>query len=349
MAHAILVTGGMGFIGSNLVPLLCRKYPQYYVLNIDCNTSVQAALNLRECEGRPNYEWIAGDIRDLTWLTELFYRYDIRGVINCAAAPVGSTMAAPSRDLVTTNIEGTFNLLTTAYEHWMNGPQQVKPGYECCRFHQVSTAAVFGKGADGQVTEQAPLAPPIPDAASKASADLLVNSYHQSYGLNTTVSFGSPTYGPKLAAHNPVARLIRQALQLQPLVLTAEAEQVTDWLYVGDHCQALDLIFHHGRPGSSYNISPEQPISASALTYCVCDLLDHSYPAALLHSYQDLIVSAAPHAQVATPTELPAGLYPLDSAKITHELGWQAHTSLLVGLTITLEWYLAHHREDLLS
>ena len=351
MAHAILVTGGMGFIGSNLVPLLCRKYPQYYVLNLDCNTSVQAALNLRECEGRPNYEWIAGDIRDLTLLTELFYRYDIRGVINCAAAPAldGSTMASPSRDLVTTNIEGTFNLITAAYEHWMNGPHQVKPGYERCRFHQVSTAAVFGKGAGGKVTEHAPLAPPSPDAASQASADLLVNSYHHSYGLNTTVSLGSPTYGPKLSAHNPVAHLIRQALRLQPLVLAESAEQVTDWLYVGDQCQALDLIFHHGRPGSSYNISPEHPISARALTCCVCDLLDRIYPAAQLHRYQDLIVSAAPRAQVATPAELPVRLCPLDGSKLTRELGWQAHTSLLSGLTITLEWYLSHHREDLLS
>ena len=334
MTQAILVTGGAGFIGSNFVPYICRKYPQYYVVNLDKLTYAGNLDNVRECIGLPNYEFIQGDICDADLLTELFYRYDLRGVIHFAAeSHVDNSITGP-KVFVSTNVEGTFNLLAAAYEHWMNGPHQVKPGYERCRFHQVSTAAVFGKGAGGKVTEHAPLAPPSPDAASQASADLLVNSYHHSYGLNTTVSLGSPTYGPKLSAHNPVAHLIRQALRLQPLVLAESAEQVTDWLYVGDQCQALDLIFHHGRPGSSYNISPEHPISARALTCCVCDLLDRIYPAAQLHRYQDLIVSAAPRAQVATPAELPVRLCPLDGSKLTRELGWQAHTSLLSGLKV---------------
>ena len=144
MSQAILITGGAGFIGSNFVPYFCRKYHQYYVVNLDKLTYAGNLNNLRDCIGLPNYEFVQGDICDADLLTELFYRYDFRGVIHFAAeSHVDNSITGP-KIFVTTNVEGTFNLLAAAYAHWMNGPHQVKPGYEQCRFHHISTDEVYG-------------------------------------------------------------------------------------------------------------------------------------------------------------------------------------------------------------
>ena len=255
MTQAILVTGGAGFIGSNFVPYFCRKYPQYYVVNLDKLTYAGNLDNVRECIGLPNYEFIQGDICDADLLTELLYRYDLRGVIHFAAeSHVDNSITGP-KVFVSTNIEGTFNLLAAAYEHWMNGPHQVKPGYERCRFHHISTDEVYGSlGPAGFFTETTPYAPNSPYSASKASSDLMVRAYFHTYGLNVTTSNCSNNYGPKQHREKLIPKTIYNAIHDIPIPIYGNGMNIRDWIYVEDHCRAVDDILRKGRNGEIYNI-----------------------------------------------------------------------------------------------
>lgn len=334
MAQAILVTGGAGFIGSNFVPYLCRKYPQYYVVNLDKLTYAGNLDNLRECKGLPNYEFVHGDICDAALLAELFYRYDFKGVIHFAAeSHVDNSITGP-KIFVQTNVEGTFNLLAAAYEHWMNGPHQVKLGYEHCRFHHISTDEVYGSlGADGLFTEQTPYAPNSPYSASKASSDFMVRAYFHTYGLNVTTSNCSNNYGPKQHREKLIPKTIENCLREQLIPIYGTGQNVRDWLYVGDHCSAIDLIFHQGRAGETYNVGGKNEQNNLTLVQHICNLLDQMQPRANGHSYQELITYVA---------DRPGHdlRYAIDPTKIEQELGWHAQTTLQEGLKTTVQWYL---------
>lgn len=336
MTQAILVTGGAGFIGSNFVPYFCRNYPQYYVVNLDKLTYAGNLDNVRECIGLSNYEFVQGDICDSTLLTELFYHYDIKGVIHFAAeSHVDNSIAGP-KIFVATNIEGTFNLLSAAYEHWMNGPHQVKPGYEQCRFHHISTDEVYGSlGEQGLFTESSPYAPNSPYSASKASSDLMVRAYFHTYGLNVTTSNCSNNYGPKQHPEKLIPKTIAHCLQEQPIPIYGTGRNVRDWLYVGDHCTAIDQIFHRGRAGETYNVGGHNEQNNLTLVQTICALLDHMKPRANGRPYHELItyVSDRPGHDLR---------YAIDPSKIEHELGWHPQVSLNEGLSTTVQWYLAH-------
>ncbi len=335
MTQAILVTGGAGFIGSNFVPYFCRKYPQYYVVNLDKLTYAGSLDNVRECIGLSNYEFVQGDICDSTLLTELFYRYDIKGVIHFAAeSHVDNSIAGP-KIFVATNIEGTFNLLSAAYEHWMNGPHQVKPGYEQCRFHHISTDEVYGSlGEQGLFTESSPYAPNSPYSASKASSDLMVRAYFHTYGLNVTTSNCSNNYGPKQHPEKLIPKTIAHCLQEQPIPIYGTGRNVRDWLYVSDHCTAIDQIFHRGRAGETYNVGGHNEQNNLTLVQTICALLDRMKPRANGRPYHELItyVSDRPGHDLR---------YAIDPSKIEHELGWHPQVSLNEGLRATVQWYLA--------
>ena len=335
MTQAILVTGGAGFIGSNFVPYFCRKYPQYYVVNLDKLTYAGSLDNVRECIGLSNYEFVQGDICDSTLLTELFYRYDIKGVIHFAAeSHVDNSIAGP-KIFVATNIEGTFNLLSAAYEHWMNGPHQVKPGYEQCRFHHISTDEVYGSlGEQGLFTESSPYAPNSPYSASKASSDLMVRAYFHTYGLNVTTSNCSNNYGPKQHPEKLIPKTIAHCLQEQPIPIYGTGRNVRDWLYVSDHCTAIDQIFHRGRAGETYNVGGHNEQNNLTLAQTICALLDRMKPRANGRPYHELItyVSDRPGHDLR---------YAIDPSKIEHELGWHPQVSLNEGLRATVQWYLA--------
>lgn len=333
MSQAILITGGAGFIGSNFVPYFCRKYPQYYVVNLDKLTYAGNLDNLRDCIGLPNYEFVQGDICDADLLTELFYRYDFRGVIHFAAeSHVDNSITGP-KIFVTTNVEGTFNLLAAAYAHWMNGPHQVKPGYEQCRFHHISTDEVYGTlGSEGFFTETTPYAPNSPYSASKASSDFMVRAYYHTYGLNVTTSNCSNNYGPKQHREKLIPKTIENCLNEQPIPIYGNGLNVRDWLYVGDHCRAIDQIFHQGRAGETYNVGGRNEQNNLHLVQTICTILDNKCPRANGLSYKELITYV---------TDRPGHdlRYAIDPSKIERELGWHAQTAFEAGLQQTIDWY----------
>lgn len=346
---AILVTGGAGFIGANFVPFFCQQHPEYLVVNIDKLTYVADLRHLKQCASLTNYRFIQADICDRERLCSLFVQYDFRGVINFAAeSHVDNSIVCPQA-FMDSNIMGTFNLLQCAYAHWMDAPQQVKHGYEYCRYHQISTDEVYGSlGDTGVFSEQSPFAPNSPYAASKASADLLVRAYHNTYGLNTTISHCSNNYGPKQHQEKLIPKVIHCCLTGQNIPVYGTGRNVRDWIYVMDHCRAVDLIFHQGRSGESYNIGGHQELDNLTLVQQICALLDEMRPrvSAIAGSKAKICVDQSPlavYSGLISFVNDRAGhdfRYAIDDSKLRSELGWQAQESFTSGLRKTLEWYL---------
>ena len=279
MSKTILITGGAGFIGSNFVPYFCEKYPEYNIINLDKLTYAGNLDNLRECESMPNYKFVQGDICDADLIDKLFDENDIRGVIHFAAeSHVDNSIKGP-RAFINTNIVGTFNLLDAARRHWMDGPGVVKPGYEGARFHHISTDEVYGAlGETGMFREDTPYAPNSPYSASKASSDFLVRAYHHTFGMNVTTSNCSNNYGPKQHNEKLIPHIISKALALQPLPIYGKGENVRDWLYVLDHCKAIDLIFHNGKSGETYNSGGRNERNNITIVKTICAILDEKKP-----------------------------------------------------------------------
>lgn len=334
MSKTILITGGAGFIGSNFVPYFCKKYPEYNVINLDKLTYAGNLDNLKECESMPNYKFIEGDICDNELVKKIFDDYDVRGVIHFAAeSHVDNSIKNPGA-FIKTNIEGTFNLLHTAFLHWMSGPNKVKAGYENCRFHHISTDEVYGAlGATGFFTEKTPYAPNSPYSASKASSDFLVRAYHHTFGMNVTTSNCSNNYGPKQHHEKLIPHIIKQALSEQPLPIYGKGENVRDWLYVLDHCKAIDLIFHTGKAGETYNIGGHNERNNITIVKTICAILDAKKPRANGKKYEELIAFVADRAGHDFR-------YAIDATKLETELGWKADETFDTGIVKTVEWYI---------
>lgn len=334
MSQAILVTGGAGFIGSNFVPYFCKKYPDYHIINLDKLTYAGNLNNLSECANMPNYTFVQGDICDETLVKNLFNQYDIRGVIHFAAESHVDNSIKNPKAFIQTNIEGTFTLLNAAFKHWMSGPNQVKAGYEKCRFHHISTDEVYGAlGKEGFFSEQTPYRPNSPYSASKASSDFLVRAYFHTYGMNVTTSNCSNNYGPKQHEEKLIPHMIKLALELKPLPIYGSGQNVRDWLYVLDHCKAIDLIFHNGKAGETYNIGGHNERNNIEIVHRICAILDEKKPRADGAKYADLI----------TFVQDRAGhdfRYAIDASKIERELGWKADETFDTGIIKTVEWYL---------
>ncbi len=334
MSKAIIVTGGAGFIGSNFVPYFCEKYPDYQIINVDKLTYAGNLDNLKECENMPNYTFVQADICDADKMEELFAKYDVRGVIHFAAeSHVDNSIKGP-RAFINTNIVGTFNLLEAARKHWMEAPNKVKSGYEDCRFHHISTDEVYGTlGAEGFFHETTPYAPNSPYSASKASSDFLVRAYHHTFGMNVTTSNCSNNYGPKQHHEKLIPHIIEKALAEEPLPIYGQGLNVRDWLYVLDHCKAIDLIFHKGKAGETYNIGGFNERNNITIVKTICALLDERRPRKNGAKYADLI----------TFVQDRAGhdfRYAIDSSKLTNELGWHADENFDTGIVKTVDWYL---------
>ena len=334
MSKAIIVTGGAGFIGSNFVPYFCEKYPDYHVINVDKLTYAGNLENLRECENMSNYVFEQADICDAEKMEELFEKYDVRGVIHFAAeSHVDNSIKGP-RAFINTNIVGTFNLLEAARKHWMDAPNKPKAGYENCRFHHISTDEVYGTlGAEGFFHETTPYAPNSPYSASKASSDFLVRAYHHTFGLNVTTSNCSNNYGPKQHHEKLIPHIIEKALNEEPLPIYGQGLNVRDWLYVLDHCKAIDLIYHNGKSGETYNIGGFNERNNITIVKTICALLDERRPRKNGAKYADLI----------TFVQDRAGhdfRYAIDSSKLTNELGWKAAETFDTGIIKTVEWYI---------
>ena len=334
MHKTILITGGAGFIGSNFVPYFCEKYPEYKIINLDKLTYAGNLENLRSCENMPNYSFVQGDICDADLIEKLFRENDVRGVIHFAAeSHVDNSITGP-RAFINTNIIGTFNLLDAARRHWMDAPGRIKPGYADARFHHISTDEVYGAlGATGEFREDTPYAPNSPYSASKASSDFLVRAYHHTYGMNTTTSNCSNNYGPKQHDEKLIPHIISCALAGKSLPIYGRGENVRDWLYVMDHCRAIDLIFHQGRAGETYNVGGHNERNNITIVKTICSILDELRPRADGKKYESQIEFVADRAGHDFR-------YAIDAGKLEQELGWRANETFDTGIVKTVKWYL---------
>ncbi len=334
MSKTILITGGAGFIGSNFVPYFCAKYPEYNVINLDKLTYAGNLDNLKECDNMSNYRFVQGDICDENLIEQLFTENDIQGVIHFAAeSHVDNSIKGP-RAFINTNIVGTFNLLEAARKHWMEAPNKFKSGYENCRFHHISTDEVYGTlGNDGMFEETTPYAPNSPYSASKASSDFLVRAYHHTFGMNVTTSNCSNNYGPKQHHEKLIPHIISKALAEQALPVYGKGLNIRDWLYVLDHCKAIDLIYHNGKSGETYNVGGRNERNNITIVKTICALLDERCPRSNGQKYEDLISFVQDRAGHDFR-------YAIDATKLETELGWKAEETFDTGIVKTVEWYL---------
>lgn len=333
MSEKILVTGGAGFIGSNFVPYFIEANPDVHVVNLDKMTYAADERNLKEVQGHPRYTFIKGDITDKALIEKIFAEHDIRGVVHFAAeSHVDNSITGPEI-FIKTNVLGTFNLLETARRHWMDGPGKVKPGYEKCRFHHISTDEVYGTlGETGLFTETTPYAPNSPYSASKASSDMVVRSYFHTYGMNVTTSNCSNNYGPKQHDEKLIPTIIRKCMAGENIPIYGNGKNIRDWLYVLDHCKAIDLIYRKGRSGETYNIGGRNERNNLQIVDAICSILDRERPRAE-GRYAELItfVRDRPGHDMR---------YAIDATKLETELGWKADENFDTGIVKTVEWYL---------
>ena len=331
---SILVTGGAGFIGSNFVPYMVSKYPDYKIINLDKLTYAGNLNNLKECENAANYKFVKGDICDRPLVEKLFNDNDIRGVVHFAAeSHVDNSITGPQA-FIETNVLGTFTLLDVARNYWMSAPHQFRAGYEDCRFHHISTDEVYGAlGETGYFTEKTPYDPSSPYSSSKASSDMIVRAYHRTYGMNVTVSNCSNNYGPKQHPEKLIPKIISNALSGKNIPIYGDGKNVRDWLYVLDHCKAIDLIYHNGKSGETYNIGGHNEKNNLEIVEAICNILDQKRPQANGKHYKDLVVFVK---------DRPGHdrRYAIDATKLTNQLHWKADENFATGIVKTVEWYL---------
>jgi len=331
----ILVTGCAGFIGSNFVPYFLEKYKDYNIINLDLLTYAGNLENLVEIEDNKRYTFLQGDICNRELVENFFNTYDIRGVIHFAAeSHVDNSIKNPGV-FIDTNINGTFTLLDVAYKYWMEKPFVCKPGYEACRFHHISTDEVYGTlGEEGLFREETPYAPNSPYSASKAGSDMIVRSYHHTYGMNTVITNCSNNYGPKQHDEKLIPTIIRKALKGENIPIYGDGKNIRDWLYVLDHCKGIDLVFHKGREGEVYNIGGRNERDNNYIANKICEILDQILPKKA--SYKEQI----------TYVEDRAGhdrRYAIDATKIENKLGWQADENFESGIIKTIKWYIQRY------
>ncbi len=328
--RVIMITGGAGFIGSHLVGYLLNKYPDYYIINLDSLTYAGDIKRLDDIQNYPNYKFIAGSICDAALVQELFRAYDISYIIHLAAeSHVDNSIANPSV-FIDTNIKGTFTLLETARTNWREKKNNT-------RFLHISTDEVYGSlGDSGYFSENTPYAPNSPYSASKASSDFLVRSYFHTYGLPTIISNCSNNYGPKQHDEKLIPTIIRKALKQEKIPIYGNGKNVRDWLYVKDHCSALDVIFHQGTIGESYNIGTHNEKTNLEIANHVCNILDKLKPSETGMSYTK---------QISYVTDRLGHdfRYAIDNSKICSEFGWGPSFPFMKSLKITVEWYVNYY------
>jgi len=328
-----LVTGGAGFIGSNFICHMIASDPACRIVNLDKLTYAANLENLRDVQGNGRYHFVKGDICNRGLVEYLFKAFDIRGVFHFAAeSHVDNSIAGP-QVFIDTNIQGTFCVLDVARNAWMVAPGKPRKGCEDCRFLFVSTDEVYGSLTDtGFFTETTPFSPSSPYSASKAAADMLVRSFHKTYGMNVVVTNCSNNYGPRQHPENFIPLIIERALGGRPIPIYGDGRNIRDWLYVGDHCQAIKLVFDLGRSGQSYNVGGRNEKENLWIVDAICRLLEEHGPPAN-GKYTDLITFV---------TDRPGHdrRYAIDATKLEQQLGWRAEENLESGLKKTVAWYL---------
>ncbi|MCB9015792.1 MAG: dTDP-glucose 4,6-dehydratase [Lentimicrobiaceae bacterium] len=324
----ILITGGAGFIGSHVVRLFVHKYPDYKIVNLDKLTYAGNLANLTDIEKSPNYTFEKGDITDGGWIMQLFEKYRFEGVIHLAAESHVDRSISNPMEFIMTNIVGTVNLLNAARAIW-------KDSLADKRFYHISTDEVYGSlGDEGKFQETTPYDPRSPYSASKASSDHLVRAYFHTYHLPVVLSNCSNNYGPFQFPEKLVPLFINNIRNNKPLPVYGKGENVRDWLYVEDHAKAIDLIFHQGVEGETYNIGGNNEWQNIKLIQKLCEIMDRKLGRAEGES-----------AKLITYVKDRAGhdlRYAIDATKIKNELGWEPSIKFTEGFEATVDWYLAN-------
>lgn len=322
----ILVTGGMGFIGSAVVRMAIERGKS--VVNVDALTYAACFDNVASVADNPNYAFEHVDIRDRAALDEIFAKHKPDTVMHLAAeSHVDRSIDGPA-DFIETNINGTFNMLEAARIYWQS---QGRP--ETFRFHHISTDEVFGSlGLTGMFTEDTPYDPRSPYSASKASSDHLVRAWHETYGLPVVLTNCSNNYGPYHFPEKLIPLVILNALASEPLPIYGDGGNIRDWLYVEDHSDALLLVLEKGAVGRCYNIGGENERTNLDLVKTICGILDRLRPRAK-GSYKDFITFV---------TDRPGhdARYAINPSRIRDELGWRPSVTVEEGLEKTVQWYL---------
>jgi dTDP-glucose 4,6-dehydratase len=336
---AILVTGGAGFIGSNFLKYMCDKYTEIAFINLDLLTYASDMNYIHDLNDKDNYVFIQGDVCDRSLVENLFDTHNVDGLIHFAAeSHVDNSINNPGV-FITTNVVGTFILLDVAYKYWMDKPFSYKDGLLTSRFLHVSTDEVYGSlGSKGLFTELTPYAPNSPYSASKASSDMIVRSFHHTYGLNTIVTNCSNNYGPGQHDEKLIPTIIRNALSDKPIPIYGDGKNIRDWLYVLDHCRGIELAFHEGAAGETYNIGGRNERENIYIAQTICSILDVEAPRTDGKSYQ---------AQISYVDDRPGHdrRYAIDATKIENDLGWRAHENFETGIQKTVKWYVGKYRQ----
>lgn len=330
MQKVLLITGGAGFIGSHLVRLFVKKYPDYQIVNLDKLTYAGNLENLRDIENAPNYTFVKGDIVDMDTVRSLFQQYNFDGVLHCAAESHVDRSISDPLAFVQTNVIGTVTLLQVARESW-------KDNMDGKVFYHISTDEVYGSlGSEGMFTETTPYDPRSPYSASKASSDHFVRAYYHTYGLPVKLSNCSNNYGPNHFPEKLIPLCIMNILNKKPLPIYGKGENVRDWLFVEDHVRAIDVIFHNGKVGETYNIGGHNEWTNIALVKELCKQMDAK-----------LGREPGTSEQLITYVKDRAGhdlRYAIDATKLQKELGWVPSLQFEEGLSRTIDWYLANQQ-----
>lgn len=308
----LLVTGGAGFIGSNFVRYMLEKYSNYKVINYDLLTYAGNLENLKDVENHPNYTFVKGDINNRELVDYLVKTHEIDVIVNFAAESHVDRSITDPDIFVKTNVLGTQALLDVAKAN------NIK------KYVQISTDEVYGTLETGYFTEETPLAPNSPYSASKAGGDLLVRAYHETYGLNVNITRCSNNYGPYHFPEKLIPLMITNALEGKELPIYGDGKNIRDWLHVKDHCAAIDLVIHKGRPGEVYNIGGHNERTNNEIVHLIVEKLGVS---------KDLIKYVA---------DRPGHdrRYAIDPTKIMTELGWKPQYTFETGIVETIQWYI---------
>ncbi len=323
----ILITGGAGFIGSHVVRRMVNRYPDYHIYNLDKLTYAGNLENLRDVESKPNYTFIKADIVDGEKMQSLFQEHQFDGVIHLAAESHVDRSISNPMEFIMTNIVGTVSLLNAAKAIWKN--------FDGKLFYHVSTDEVYGSlGEEGFFTEDTKYDPHSPYSASKASSDHLVRAYHDTFGLPIKISNCSNNYGANHFPEKLIPLAIHNIKNNKPIPVYGKGENVRDWLYVEDHASAIDLIFHTGKVGDTYNIGGFNEWKNIDLIHLLCNIMDKK-----LNREHGTSVKLITYVKDRAGHDL---RYAIDAGKLNKELGWKPSLQFEEGLEKTVEWYLTN-------